>query len=410
MPLLVVPIIQDLKLSFTQISILMGFAFILFYAVLSLPVARLVDRMSRKLILGFGIAIWSGMTGICGLAQNFWQFFLMRMGIGVGEACNGPSMYSLLSDLFPPNKLPRAIAVLNLGYMFGTGIALLVGGTIIGTLYKLPEVTLPVVGLVKPWQMTFLIVGFPGLLIAALVATIKEPKRRGLMTTATGGDTGVQGSKMSVTEVARYLNKHRRAYGPMYLALAIQTIMITGVISWMPTLFIISHGWSIEKYGQVMGVVFLCISPIGLMLGGYLAEWLTGRGYNDANMRVVTMAAVAALPFMVLVPIVHDVLFAIQNFISGLAIGPQNAAFQVITPNQIRGQVTALYILIINVLGFGFGPFFIAFLTDNVFADQNMVGVTMSLVAAVLETLAAFVFWRGMKPYGERYAQTRDLS
>jgi len=412
LPLLVVPIKDHLHLTDTQMSILMGFAFICFYAIIGLPIARMVDTMSRRLILGIGIALWSGMTAICGLAQSFGQFFLFRMGVGIGEACNGPATFSLLSDLFPPQKLPKALAILNLGYMFGTGIALLVGGTIIGVLAKMPNITLPVIGTIESWQMTFFAVGLPGLLIAALLRTIQEPIRRGLITAGGNQGTVAPAQTMPVKELIRFLYQYRRAYAPMYLALAIQSVMLTGVLSWLPALFIRQHGWTVTQYGQIMGVIFLVIAPIGLLLGGFLAEWLAGKGYHDANMRMVTISAVTALPFLVLAPLVANpylalVLLAGQNFALGLAIGPQNAAFQVITPNQIRGQVTALYLFIINIIGFGAGPTVLALLTDYVFGNEEMVGYAMALEAGVMETLAVIVFWRGMKPYGERYAEIK---
>lgn len=413
LPLLVIPIIQELKLTYTQVSILMGFAFMCFYAILSFPVARLVDRMSRRLILGVGIVLWSTMTGISGMAQNFWQFFLIRMGIGVGEACNGPAVYSLLSDFFPREKLPKALAVLNLGTMLGNGIALLVGGTIIGLLTRLPEVTLPVIGVVKPWQMTFFVVGFPGLIIAALIATIKEPARQGILKRKVDDRVGVrEDNVMSVKDVARYLYLYRRAYAPMYLALAIQTVMINGIIIWLPTFFIVHHGWTIEKYGQLMGFIFILISPVGLMAGGFLAEWLTKKGYADANLRVVTISAIITLPFLVLAPLMSDPYIAVgllagQNLFAGMAMGPQNAAFQVITPNQIRGQVTALYLIIINILGFGLGPLFITFIAVQILGGFEMFGLAMALAGLVMQTLAIIVFWRGMKPYGQRYEETQ---
>src|SRR5512142_1268316 len=131
LPLLVPSIKADLHLTDPQMGVVMGFAFGVFYVILALPVARWADVGIRRTIVGIGIALWSGMTALCGLAQNFWQLFLFRVGTGVGESCNGPATYSMLSDLFPPAKLPRAIAVMSFGFMGGTGLALIVGGAII---------------------------------------------------------------------------------------------------------------------------------------------------------------------------------------------------------------------------------------------------------------------------------------
>ena len=144
--LLVEPIKADLHLSDVQISMVMGFAFVAFYVILGLPIARLVDYKSRKVILAVGIGIWSLMTAACGLANSFWPLFGARVGVGVGEACSGPGTFSLLSDYFPKDKLPRAIAALNFGYTTGNGLALIIGGGVIAFLSTLPPVVLPGIG------------------------------------------------------------------------------------------------------------------------------------------------------------------------------------------------------------------------------------------------------------------------
>lgn len=407
--LLVQPIKRDLALSDFQISLVMGFAFVGFYAFVGLPIARLVDTQSRRLILGIGVALWSGMTAVCGLANTFWHLFLARLGVGVGEACNGPATFSALSDFFPREKLPKAISVLNIGFMFGQGLALIVGGTLIGMISNLPVETLPLIGEIHPWQMTFFAVGIPGLVIAALMATVQEPKRRGLI--ATAGGKPAPHTSLPVREIVAFLIEHRGAYVPMLLGLAIQGTLIVGVTSWLPTFFIRSHNWTIAHFGQVMGGILLLISPIGLMLGGVLAEKLALRGHHDANMRVVVIAGVLALPFLVLFPLVSSPwvavgLLAVQNFILALAPGPQNAAIQAITPNQIRGQVTALFLFVFNIIGFGLGPTFIATLTDYVFGSEAQLGHAMALAAVVMEPLAMFIFWYGLKAYGRRIEST----
>jgi MFS family permease len=406
--LLIEPIKRDMGLSDTQVSVIVGFAFIAFYVIVGFPIARLVDRYSRRLILGLGIAMWSGMTAACGLAQSFWQLFVARVGVGIGEACNGPSTFSLMADLFPREKLPKAISVLNIGFAYGQGIALLVGGTVIGAIANLPEITLPVLGLVRPWQLTFFAVGIPGLIVAAMMATVKEPARRGAQVAAAG--PGVPPAQIPVREVIRYIVDHRAAYGPMFLGLAVQGMMVVGIIAWTPSFFIRTHGWSIAQFGQVFGLILMIITPLGLLCGGWLAERLTRQGLHDTNMRIVTSVAVLILPMIVGFPLVSSPwaaigLLAVQNFIAAWAIGPQNAAFQVITPNRMRGQVTALFLFLFNFVGFGLGPTFIAVITDYVFGSEDQLRYSMALAAIVMEPLAAWIFWKGMKPYGEIVAR-----
>jgi len=403
--LLIEPIKRDMQLSDTQVSLVVGLAFIAFYVVVGFPIARLVDSRSRRAILGFGIAMWSGMTAACGLAQNFWHLFLARVGVGIGEACNGPSTFSLMADLFPKEKLPKAIAVLNLGFVYGQGIAALVGGTLIGILSSLPPVYLPLLGEVRPWQLTFFAVGIPGLFVAALMSTVKEPPRRGITVI-----TDARLKPPPIREVVRYMVEHRAAYIPMFLGLSVQGIMVIGIIAWTPSFFIRTHGWDIAQFGQIFGPILMLVSPLGLMFGGWLAEKLPKLGYHDANMRIVVLAAFVTLPTIVSFTLVSSAwmamfLLAIQNFTAAWAFGPQNAAFQVITPNQMRGQVTALFLFVFNLVGFGMGPTFIALITDYVFGAEDQLRYAMALAAVVMQPLAGYIFWKGMKPYGEIVAR-----
>ena len=191
--LLVQPIKHDLHLSDTQMGLLMGPAFIILYLTLGLPIARLADSRSRRAIVGWGIGIWSLMTAACGLVGSFWPFFGTRVGVGVGEACNGPATFSMMADMFPKEKLARAIATLNFGSVAGSGIATLIGGAIIDYVSHHGDFHIAVVGVVHPWQATFFAVGLPGIVISLLYLTISEPPRRGRMRSA--GDAAARADK-----------------------------------------------------------------------------------------------------------------------------------------------------------------------------------------------------------------------
>ena len=167
--LLVEPLKHDLGLSDEQVGVLMGLAFVCFYVVLGLPIARLVDSVRRATILTVGLACWSVATALCGLAGSFGQLFAFRVGVGVGEACSGPATYSMLADLFPPWKLPRAIAFMQVGFFAGNAAALIVGGAIVTLLLALPPMTLPLVGTLHGWQLAFLLASVPGLIVTALL-------------------------------------------------------------------------------------------------------------------------------------------------------------------------------------------------------------------------------------------------
>jgi MFS family permease len=404
--LLIEPVKRDLHLTDVQVSYLVGLAFVLFYVILGLPVARLVDSRSRRLIVGTGLLIWSAMSGVCGLAQSFWQLFAGRVGVGVGEACSGPATYSMLSDLFPPAKLPRAISVLNFGFVTGNALASLVGGALIHFVSTLPPVSLPVVGVLRPWQLTFIGVAIPGLVVAALFTTLQEPVRRGRVSSA---------QSIPVREVVRFLIDNRKAYGPMFLGLAFNSAMFFGIQTWIPAFFTRAYGWTAAQIGVMLGLVLLIVAPVGLICGSLLAERLARRGRADANLLVTLLAFVLLVPAGILFPLMPTPqlsigMLGVLFFVAMLSPGPQNAALQIITPNQMRGQVTALYLFIFNAIGFGSGATVVAFVTDHIFRDEALIGYSLVTVTAVLGPISAAIIWSGLEPYAANVLRAREWS
>lgn len=404
--LLVPSIKADLHLTDFDMSLLMGFAFIVFYVFLGLPVARYADVGVRRTIVGVGIGLWSLATAFCGLASTFWQFFFARVGTGVGESCGGPATYSMLSDLFPPQKLPRAIAVMSFGFMAGTGLSLIIGGAVVRMLEGVGPLAFPIVGLLKPWQMTFLLVGLPGLLVSAMLWTIPEPARRGRETQA-----GERPVSIPLREVVGYLYANRSVYGWMLLGLAFSTTLSIGTLNWGPAFYGRTYGWSMADVGLITGFVILVVWPPGAMFGSWLAERWHRQGKTDANLRVVLWTICLLIPGQIAYPLMPRpeyaiAISAVNGFIAAWLLGPQNAAVQVVTPNAMRGQFSALVIFIINVLGYGLGPTLIATLTDQVFGNEADLRYAMSTAAAVLGPLAAIAIWRGMKPYGAMVERT----
>jgi MFS family permease len=397
--LLVEPIKKDLQLTDIQMSLLIGFAFVLFYVILGLPIARLVDRASRKLILGVGITVWSVMTAVCGLAQSYWQLFVGRVGVGVGEASSGPATYSMLADLFPPARLPRAISVLNFGFVAGNAMASLLGAAAIQMVSALPPLSVPVVGALRPWQLVFMMVSIPGFLVAALFTTLREPVRRGRVAVADGAVRS-----MPIRDVVGFMRANGRTYGPMFLGLAFNATMYFGIQSWAAAFFQRTYGWSPAHFGFVQGIVLLVVQPIGLMLGSALAERWARQGRTDANLRVTFLAFALASPAAALFPLMPTaslsmVVFAVLQFVAMLSPGPQNAALQIITPNQMRGQVTALYLFVFNIVGIGTGSTVLAFVTDHVFGNEAQLRYAMTTVAAIMGPISAAIIWSGLKPY-----------
>jgi MFS family permease len=405
--LLVPSIKADLQLSDLQMSVIMGFAFIAFYVILGLPVARYADVGVRRRLIGIGIGLWSAATALCGLAQNFWQLFACRVLTGVGESCNGPATFSMLADYFPREKLARAIAVMNFGFMMGTGIAFIIGGAVIAFLQSTPPVDLPLVGTLKSWQLTFIIIGLPGLIVAAMLWTVKEPVRRGRALGSTG-----KPKSMPLRDVFKFLYDNRMVYGPMMLGLAINTTHAIGVLGWAPAFYGRTYGWDMGTVGLVSGVILLVVWPLGSMFGAWLAEHWQKQGKDDANLRVVVWAILLLVPGQLAWPLMPTgelamAVNALNGFIAAWVLGPQNAAIQVVTPNELRGQVSALGIFIVNVLGFGVGPTFVALVTVLIFGSEDQLRYGLASMA-LMGPPAALAIWWGMKPYAEALRRARE--
>jgi MFS family permease len=403
--LLVEPIKRDLKLTDTQFSALVGFAFVFFYAFLGLPLSRLVDTKSRRVIIAAGIASWSVMTALCGVAQNFWQLFLFRVGVGAGESINGPATYSMIADLFPHAKLPRAIAVLNFGFVAGLGFSLLAGALVIHVLKDVPDIAVPLIGTIRNWQLVFLAIALPGLLVAVLATTVPEPLRRGLTT------KGPQRS-LPLRDVVRFLIQNRKVYGPMFLGLGTNTVYVFGMIAWQPAFFFRSFGWAPQKYAVIFGCLSLVTSSAGLVIGTMLAEWLHRKGHDDANIRVLVISYICAAPFAILGPLMPNPWLALAcagmlSMVGLMAAPAQNAAIQIITPNQMRGQVTALFLFVFAVVGSGGGPTFVAAIADYVLHSEARINYALAISAGLLAPLSAVIVALGLKAYGRRVGELR---
>ena len=395
MTLLITPIKADLKLSDTQISLLIGFAFVMFYVMAGIPISRLVDRGPRKWIIGFGIAFWSVMTAACGLAQNAWQLLAARMLVGVGESCNAPATYSMTSDMFPREKLALPISFIGIGTIFGSGMALLIGGYLILWLTELGPQDWGMFGTLQPWQMTFVIVGLPGVLWALLmIATVPEPPRRG-----STSDTATP----SFVHTIGYLWDRKAAFGPMFLANAIKAMLSFGVTVWSPVFFERKFGYAPGEPGPTLGIISLIVSPLGLILGGWLATRMAEKGYRDANMRMVYLVTIPLIPVAIAYPLVDQAwmafaLVGLSLFLGSLGSGPANAAIQSVTPGRMRGTTTAIYIAIYNVIGYGLGPLVVGWFNDHVF---GVAGISSSMVVlALVSGPTGLLFaWLSLKPY-----------
>jgi MFS family permease len=396
MAVLIGPIRADFAISDFQYSLLHGFAFSMFYIFLGLPIARLADRGNRKWVVTAGVFFWSLMTCICGLTRSFSTLFLARIGVGVGEAALSPPAYSLLSDYFSADSLPRAMAVYTLGITIGGGLAYIIGGAVYEYFSVHGALSLPLVGELRPWQTTFVIVGLPGFVLVLLLSLMVEPPRRGALP---GGAVDYR-----LAEVTAQLRRHWQAYASLIMGVSLLAVLGYGTMAWYPEFLVRSHGMSPADAGAQFGLIFIVAGSIGTLLGGFSARPLQERGYADASMRLILVIALLWLLPASLGPLFADSRFALWaavpivfflNSYFALAI----AALQNITPNRMRAQVSALMLFMTNLLGLALGPSAVAALTDFVFAGDGYLAYSLSLLPVLVCPLAALLLAWGLKYY-----------
>ena len=379
--LMVGPIRASLGISDVELSLLHGLAFAVFYTFLGVPIGRLVDRRRRTTIIAVGVGVWSAMTALCGLAQNFGQMFLARIGVGVGEAALSPAAYSTLSDWFEGKQLTRALSLYNSAIYVGSGLATMVGGALIASV---PPVSTALTGPMEPWRVVFMVVGLPGFLIALLVLALREPERRGLKSP----------DIPSFPAVLAYLWARKGAFGWLIGGLSISSLMWNGVIAWVPAHFMRNFGWTPSEVGARYGLALILCGSGGVIFGGWLAGVLRDRGRHDSNVLIGVISALGALPFGVAAPLMSTgaaslTLFCGFLFFGTLPYGGAAAALQEMTPNRMRGQVTAIYLFCVNLIGIGLGPMIVALFTQHVFGGDASVRYSVATVVALVAPLSA---------------------
>ena len=395
--LMVGPIKADLQLSDTEISLIMGLAFSLFYAFMGIPLGWLADRTNRRNIIVVGITFWSLMTAACGLASKFIHLFLARIGVGAGEASLTPSAISIISDYFSRQDRGRAIATYNMGVSLGTGIAMVLGGIVISFVADSPYVELPLIGTLSTWQYIFFVVSIPGLLVAIVIFfTISEPIRTETLST--------HETEFSIVFVFKYMQKNFDVYFPIYLALSLSTLVGYAYFSWIPTVFVRIYGWDIPEIGYAFGLVVLIAGPSGVIICGWLVDLLYKRGKYDASVRIALAGSAITLPSAFGLPFAPNAEWALIIVGAAMFGGAMTSAAGVVaivtvTPNQMRGQATAIYLFCISFLGLGIGATSVALITDYMFYDEKMLSWSLSIVCSSSSMCSVLLFWGSLRPF-----------
>ena len=394
--LLVDPIKTDLGPTNTQMGIIQGLAFGLFYALFAIPAGMLVDRWKRVPILWLGLSIWSLATISCGLAGSFAALFVARVAVGAGESSTTPGSASLIADHFPPAQRAKAYGVFNMGGSVGIGLAFLLGGAAIQYAADLQRLAPGLFAGMREWQLVFMMVGAPGLLLAMLMfLTLREPPRRG---------PAVVGRSFSLLPLLRELRVNRLALTAVMLGTIMNVMIINAKLGWFPTYFNRIHHWPREKVAYVLAVVQTPLGLFSALSAGWVLAWLIRRGRRDGP--IIVMAVQCAVwavfgPLTVFAPTPALTLAAhmITSLFATWAITAALTALNEMTPNPLRGQVVAVYSVLFALVGIGLGPYLVGMLMDNVFPGVRGVMPSLALVCAFGGLAGIVILFYGRTAY-----------
>jgi MFS family permease len=374
------PIKAELGLSDTQLGLMGGLAFALFYTALGVPIGLLADRKSRVWIMTAALALWSGFTALCGVAQNFWQLFLARMGVGVGEAGGVAPAYSLIADYFPPAERARALAVYSFGIPLGSAAGIFLGGWIASTV---------------DWRTAFIVVGLAGVALAPLFRLAVRDPVRGRF-----DPPRAQATAPPFAEVMRTL-----AAKPSFWLLSFGagscSILGYGLIFWLPSFFARTYGLELLQVSQFYGSIILVGGVIGIWGGGWLGDRLGGAD-RGAYARIPAVAFLIAAPCYAVgvmsnaLPLTYA-MFLIPQALGLMWLGPVLSAVQHIAPASMRTTASASFLFINNLIGIGVGTVLIGWISEQLapsFGDQSLrysilIGLSFYLLSAALFFLAS---------------------
>jgi len=394
---LVVPIKEDMGLTDFEISFVQGWGFVLAYVIFSIPFGRIVDKVNRVRVLIGGIVIWSVATAACGFSKNSWQLVLSRSGVGAGEAALTPASWSIISDLFPVEKRSFPMSIYLMGPYIGQGLSLLFGAQIL-RIYNEP-VTLFESIIVQPWQIIFLIIAVPGVILGLFMFALRDPERKEVLVSE-------EGDKDSIQEVFSYVIKNIGAYMPLLIGSAFIVVLLYGVQSWVPTFLHRIHGWEHTRIGDQYGLVALFAGSLGVISGPMVEKYLTKLNFNAATIVVCIITAIALtiigpITFLSLSSDVVLIGIFVTSFFITLPLALFATSLQNITPNQYRGVVSGLYVFTVNITGYGLGPMAVAFFTDKVFKSEMAIDLSMATMFLICGPISFLIFYFGRKPFAK---------
>ena len=394
--MLVGPIKADLGVTDFELSLLNGLAFAVCFTVLGVwPVGQWADRGNRRNLAATGVFLWSLMTAVCGRVTSYAGLFVARVGVGVGEATLAPAAYSMIADYVPPARRGRALGLFSMGIYLGIGVAIMVTGLVVQAVGSMPVMHWPVIGEVRGWQVAFLILGPPGMLVSLWLLTVREPARREVAAATTG---------VRYADVWRRIREHAGFYANLIFGVSMLTLTFNAVAFWIPAHLLRVHELSPLQVAFSYGPIMFVAGSLGILAGGVLADRWRSAGRADAELQVVLYGALALGPLVIAAFQLRDATLAIALlapllFVTSFPFGAASAALQMVTPNRFRARTSAIYLLVINLLGIGLGSSAASFVSDVVLQDEQRIGDGVTAVAAVAAPLAAWLIHRARPTY-----------
>jgi MFS family permease len=392
--LMVEPLKRAFILNDTQFGLLQTAAFGIFYVLACIPIARMADAWQRRRILGICLALFSLFAMASGLARSYAQLFLARIGVGVGEASVTPAGFSLLSDLFPPERLGRPLGAFMMSAPVGQGLALIGGGALLQWLTTSHILESGLLAGFEPWQAAFMVVGAPGLLLVPLFLFMREPARRGA-----GSDTA-----LSVREVLQVIAARRHALIPMFAGFCMVTIVSYAFFIWTPATLQRTYHWNPAQVGLAFGLIVMTCGTGGAFFGGWMTDRLTRRGHLDAPLKVAAFGFVGCGLFGALAPLMPSsslsiALLAPAIFLGNTPYACAGTSIQLITPNRARAQVTAVYITLTTLVGLVVGPTIVGLMTDFVFRNPADIRYSLAIVVSLPAPFMFLLLQAARRPY-----------
>ncbi len=385
--MLVDPIKAELGLGDFQMSLILGPAFALFYSIAGFPFGWAADRFPRRTVIFVGSVFWSIATLTCGFAGSFLVLFAARALVGAGEASLTPSAYSMITDKFPRERLTTALSFYAMGPKLGEAIAFSAGAVLIEALTRGQASGALNIGMLAettPWRIVFLTLGAFGILASFMVFAFKEPQRKGRVAASQAG-----GHAESVTLIS-FLKRYPRLITYMVIAFGMLGIATGALMMWTPSHMTRAFGWTPVQYGPILALVSAC-GAASVIVKGVIIDWLYRRGVRDAHMRFYTWLLIGFMPVIAATFLVSNAwLFLVLYGITQVLVLPfmlyVSATVQMISPNEIRGRLSAFFLFLVAVVSMGVGPTLIGAMTDYVFRDPQKLGLSLAcmLISSVL--------------------------